>query len=717
MNARTARLSLVAVFAVSTVFALISETDGRWHTEPSFASRGIEVSAAPDEDVWSLANMRLADQVGGAPGGVATDGNAFYAAIGPRILLVANPGGGTSADLEILATSEILPGPVLDMVAAAGIVYAAVEPDQLVVLDRLEDRMWSLGSIRMITPAYSLGLIGDHVLATSWTQGVEIIDVSDPRRPRRVHSFTTPVRAFPDNENKNFRTVIDGDRAFVFYTDNYGIEVQVAAYELSETASPILAGVGVLPVLYNPRSLTARDSRLFGIFQHGIGVFDLSDVESPSMILHVDPYSDIRPSALVYDGRHLFLMSEGPYGDRRGVTVLDAIEPAAGLPEIGHLEIDLIPVHAAVSGSDLVVGHSDPDGGDAVVLAIDVSLPAAPKIASTLRAPGVARAVAVHRNTLFAGNSAEIRAMSPDNLLTLARLLEAPTRSVEDLLPDGTLLFAAIGQDGVKILDITNPSDGRVIGDVEHRFGDRTHFGRLALGDRWVFASATMSTTAGGRGSEYTYRLCAIDASDPTSAHVAGSVEIDAAATDIATRGDTVFALTAGQLLSFDMTDPEAIVPLWKLPVSADTHSLALLGVDRLLVADAIGLTVVDVSNPFVPAVAGSFVPDSPRGEILALGTRGEIVYALLQQGEPDAAGFRTTLRRIELDRDGEILESGRTSIPMEPAPTWRRPRIAADEDTVFIAALRSGIVSVDVLELGGAPAYLPAVAAGEAAP
>ncbi len=256
-----------------------------------------------------------------------------------------------------------------------------------------------------------------HAYVTALTGGLFIYDVSDPANPVQRAQVT------PSDDSWN-QVWVQGKTAYIA-SSNRGILI----YDLTNVAVPRY--VSALPASkVDVRSIFVNGTKLYAA--------------SPSPNAEVIAYDITNPTAPVLDTRYY----------------VDDSNPSAGQ----------IPMEVFVSGNTLYVSHWT--YGLAVV---DVTNPKAFKRVGKFAYPGAtSRAVVVgtvgSRTLAFeAGENwdAHLRILdvsAPENVYQAGAYRMRPEVSIRGLALSGTKLYVAHYQDGLRILDVTNPSEPRPLG-------------------------------------------------------------------------------------------------------------------------------------------------------------------------------------------------------------------------------------------------------------
>lgn len=197
--------------------------------------------------------------------------------------------------------------------------------------------------------------------------------------------------------------------------------------------------------------------------------------------------------------------------------------------------------------------------------------------------------------------------------------------NVEDVLisSDETKAFVSIKYFGLKILDIRNPSDIKIIGKVDG----------LSTSEIVFSSDEKKIYTIDGDGSE---EFITIDISDATSPQVLNRVVLENDLTrKIILSGDGKYAFLAGTGLStsFKVIDIQSSKPA--VVSNLNTQGSAVISNDIAISKDNKkayvcngGFTIIDISNPAITSVLG-YINDVIQGSSIVLSNDGEKAFVI----------------------------------------------------------------------------------------
>jgi hypothetical protein len=242
---------------------------------------------------------------------------------------------------------------------------------------------------------------------------------------------------------------------------------------------------------------------------------------------------------------------------------------------------------------------------------IDVSNPAAPILVGNLDLPGYSSGIFVSGSTVYMATSYEglriIKVVNPSTP-NLIGSVDTPGWA-QSVVVAGTTAYVADGNSGLQIIDVdtTAFSGLKIIGSVNTP-GD----GR----DVWV--TDTTAYIADGYDG-----LQVVDVSNPSSIFI-GSVQTSTWAQDVALSGNYAYVTEAGALspgvTAVDISDPSN-------PTIVDEKNLGycygieVAGNYAYIANYMNGLTILDISTPYAPTVAGSVNTPGNARDVSVSGT------------------------------------------------------------------------------------------------
>jgi len=218
-------------------------------------------------------------------------------------------------------------------------------------------------------------------------------------------------------------------------------------------------------------------------------------------------------------------------------------------------------------------------------------------------------AMAQSGNLLYAANEDDglmILDVSDPAAPVVLGVCDTPGRPRDVVVVD-YLAYVADSHEGIQIIDVWNPAVPVLIGSCDVL----GHAHDVAISGNLVFTG------------DYSNGMKVIDVSDPAAPVLVGA-HVGAGATyDVAASGTLAYLATGTYIDVVDVSNPAAPVLLSRLDLSESVREIALEG-DLLYVANHWnGLAVVDVSDPAAPTVLGREV----NGFLMSLALSGTVAY------------------------------------------------------------------------------------------
>jgi hypothetical protein len=471
----------------------------------------------------------------------------------------------------------------LDLVAQAGgasyaiavegsLAYVDVGP-RLMVMDVTDAAHPRLLGQTGVLP----GLVGDIALSGGYAflaagaEALLVVDVRDPARPRLVTQY---------GDGAWFNGIVTAGH-YAYVSGYSGAMIySLRVIDIADPTAPREVGATNVP--------TALDVDVVGDHAYTVGsralyILDVSDVASPQLVASYDvPNAYVVLGLSVGDG-HAYLADM-----LSGLHVIDVRDPTR--PQ----SVALLASARGGIHVDVAAGRAYMATFDGLTV-VDVGVPAAPVLRGSL-----------------ASRSGMV------NLRTV-----------------GDRVYASTGQDGLSIVDATNP-------DQPHEIGGYETFGlvrtvRVADGHAFMAASldlrvADVTDPANPRllvkldvpgsidsldlAGHYVYAangadgLATIDVSDPVVPRLIAALDTPDFAGDIDAQGNRAYVADDSRLLAIDIADPTLPRVLGSCAAGQTAHAVAANGNYAYVAAFEDGLRVVDVRNGAAPREVGVYDPE-----------------------------------------------------------------------------------------------------------
>ena len=298
-------------------------------------------------------------------------GDLALIASGPKLLVV---------DFRLDAPPSIigevrLPGNAIALAVAEDLAVAGVRGSHssdalLVTVDlSLPSEPVVLGHLGIARALSDVALWGSVALVTSLSEGLVLVDVSDPADPRRLSALPTVRRAQS--------VVVRGDSAYL------GSWVGLITVDIAHPTQPSIVSQQSVSGLH--AELALSDTNLFFLSEDELTVFDLSDPARPTRLSSFEPSGS--PANFDVAGTTAFV-TQYRSGGVRSMAIIDATDPLE-LRRIGTYDPGRRSYHvAAAPGAALLsMGVSGLTTGRCL----------GPDIAASFRRIGATRAPGRHR--------------------------------------------------------------------------------------------------------------------------------------------------------------------------------------------------------------------------------------------------------------------------------------------------------------------------------
>ncbi len=522
-----------------------------------------------------------------------------------------------------------------------------------------------------------------------------VLDVADPAVPQEVGT-TAPLPHFVED------VAINGMVAYVA-AGGAGLRV----LDVADPAHPIEMGSWDSPG-YAEGVAVAGSTVYLADGPYGLRVVDVSDPSHPTEVGFAYPLNYAFEVAVA--GGHAYVAAAGA-----GLLVADVSDPAHPI-EMGAYDTPGYAYGVAVAGNTVYVA----DGWEGLRL-VDVSNPSHPFEAGFYKTPGWAFGVAFVGNTAYVADAfgglrvvdvsdrahpaglggyevsgghagsvvvAEgiayiadrnwgLRVINVSDPAHLAQIgFYGPLGYADAVAVDGSYVYVAAGTYGLRVVDVSDSAHPAEVGAYDT--------GGYAVS---VAVSGTYAYVATMPGGQQPDGLHVVDISDPTRPTRTGFYERQGlgAYRDLALVGSVAYLANELGLELISVTDPAH--PTWLSFIDLFVWPSATDGVDVsgtvACVAQAeAGLRVVDVSDPFNPALVGEYDTSGYAEDVAVAGNK-----AYVADGEPG-------LQIVDISNPRQPTGMGVTQTP------GKVMGIAVVEDMAYVAGNGGGLSLVDISDL-----------------
>jgi hypothetical protein len=490
-------------------------------------------------DFRDLAVFDIADPTN--PELLATIDDAFLRPIaaGDGLLYAGVSRNGTRMNLDVIDASDpdelvtvgstSLPNAMADVAYHEGLAYAALGPDGLAVIDVADPTNPTLrGVIDLPGTLLRIAVAGQYVYGSS-SAGLQVIDVSDPD----ALSLETSI----DTESTFFIQVV-GDRLYTSPGNLtiFGISTPSAPELLAEVEVP-QALAGYASAIFDDTAFVFRP-----LSPSRASLLDFSEPQSP--VIRSDIAFPSRLENIAFAGDVVYGIS-GVTGDGPIVS-FDVSDPESPRPLGAIYEID---------DDDELFGRALEIDNDILV-------------------------------TIARGDIVTIDATNPSDLRVLDQV---PIVGANGLaLKDGLAAVAALE---LQLYDYSDPMNIAPLGAT-----GTLNARQVALSDDFAYVATTDGFTT-------------VDIADPTTPLVVGQLSLPAGLELIEAHDETAIATdAAGAIWIIDASDPASPVVTGSLDFVEEPTAISVLGNRVFVVVDSV-VPVVEVSDGGLPAIIATINP------------------------------------------------------------------------------------------------------------
>ncbi len=430
---------------------------------------------------------------------------------------------------------------------------------------------------------HGLRLEGNYLYATSSSDGVYVLDVSDPTDMQ--------LAAHVDDAVCEARTIeIAGGYLFI------GDCTQLKIYDIA--AVPQVEYVGTISVsLTIDRICAIGDYLVVGSYNYGM-IYDISDIEAPFLLTDFDfDFESRHLQTLEYDNGYIYYSASNSPFQLVAVDFSNPVDPV----EVGNYNFEETgwTNGVAIKGNYVFVAAEA-----AGLQVIDYTTTPYASIVATL--PGF---VNYTMDIIIDGDYAYVSdgtagqfGLKVVNIADPFNPYIVSAASIEDytlaMFKKGNYVYTALGPAGINIVDVSDVDNPFLIGvyDTPRWANDVSVFGNFAY-------------VADG-----SYSLQILDVSNPEAPSVYNNLPTSESLRALAISGHYAFLGTVGYLEVADIIDPgnPVIVGSYEFERNFICEDIVIEGnylyySPHSTFADPPGICVFDISDPLNPALLGSY--------------------------------------------------------------------------------------------------------------
>ncbi len=505
--------------------------------------------------------------------GVAVAGSTVYLADGPHGLRLVD----VSDPTKPVETGYAYPmNYVLDVAVSGDYAYLAAAGAGLLVVD-VSDPADPRETASFDTPGHAYGVAlsdGKAYVADAW-EGLRVVDVSNPSNPVSIGACDTPGWALD--------VAVEGPRAYVADGAN-GLRVLDVSNlsNIHEIGAHDVSGLG--------RRVALADGAAYLVdLLGGLHLLNVMDPAQPTVMGRYRSMADARRVAL--SGSHAYVVT-GSACEMRIVDVSDQTRPRV---------VGVYDTNGGYAG-DVVVGGShafvatygagaseESLGGTCSLHVLDISNPAHPTRIGGISTSGAYRQIALVGDLVYVADEWGVRVISvadPSNPVEIGFFRTFyETRETVGIALSGSLAYLAASLGGVVIVDISDPSNMKLVGacDLEDFVLE------VAVAGDTIYAAA-----ADG--------LYVVDVSDPETPTMVGGYDTPGVAYGVTVSGNTAYVSDGGggvQVLDIENYASPTLMETWETPGFAydaspkGNYAYVADGPGGLLIMERTGKTMV----------------------------------------------------------------------------------------------------------------------------
>lgn len=574
------------------------------------------------------------------------DGSRYlFEGVGSRFMVFDVSKAGAP---EKIGESDLLPGYPTQLLAESAYLYVLVYRHGLFIFDistpgspEIVGRLLSVGSASQ-SLAYRDGMV--YLLDPE--SGLCVVDAKDVTSPRLIGTLS--FRSGDSAEYLELEAMVGrGDQIALIADDPRDSRVLLL---LDASVPEQIVELSRLPYRAGqPRGAVWHGEHVYVGDGNGILVFDVGDLKAPELVTLVPrPEDEVSLWTLHGNPPKLYQTGERPRGGPSVMFEYDLADPGAPSPVAVYDNGPWGVLH--FSRGRL---YSSVDNRGSIGL-YEISPTSGPVFRSRVQLPGSVSDIATNDGRLYALTSGGLTTFALEDPVPMLGRWLMPW-SASRFVCAGDLLFVAAGKDGLRVLDMENPTAPVLVGVVPVEGDNLWGFKNIALDGVRGYAIV--------RVSRQPTELWVIDFSDPSSPDVMGTVQMDLGwnrMPPIAAIGATVLLgsdqASGREIVSVDVSEPSAPQEVGRLALSGHVWSLEPGAGSTMYAGTDEGILVLDVADPTHVSERGFVSTSDDDGDraVHGLAFAGTRLYASLAYPPPPADD-----------------EKGATVVPFEVVAPW----------------------------------------------
>jgi len=481
---------------------------------------------------------------------------------------------------------------------------------------------------------------GDYAYCCSGSEGLDIIDIRNPGRPKKVKNYNTGIDVYSIKIIKNYAflnssrselQIVDVSNPYspflikVFnkffgkwdYKDNYVYALGSEGLKILDISNPFVPLLlGETEITENATDIVVRGNYAYVATNDylrphvvaGLHIIDVSNPMAPRLVGLYDAGDNVYIYPLDVKGDYAYLMHDSYQSSRTGLLVVDISDPKSP-KEVSFIDIGAVEVFAGTTDIQVKDDYAYVALRKQGLKVINISNPYYPDLVGTYDDPQILNRINISGNYAYVTHGKfGLKILDVSNPIspTLAGSLDEYEigGNLRDVFVSGHLAYLADYWGEFKIVDISIPTSPTLVGS----YTISPEASNLL--DIYVSGNYAYLIT-GGEGFFYI-----LDISKPNSPRLAGIYgPVDPLGMcKIYVSGNYAYIGTGnGRLLIIDISNPTS--PAWKGEYHIQDYFISPIGVrghHAFLACGQEGLKIIDVSNPASPKPVAQYNYSTP---------------------------------------------------------------------------------------------------------
>lgn len=469
-----------------------------------------------------------------------------------------------------------------------------------------------------------IALAGPLLYLAAGSDGMVVVDVSDPQNPVQIGAVDTP----------GYSVGIKLQSEIAYIADASGIH----AIDIHDPKAPVI--IGTFPTDGECFAIEISNQILYAVDSG----FDINEDYGLHIIQASDPANMVELSSIVFpaslnDKTEIIVQNDHLYVtiSDLGLLTYDVSNPALPSKLDSYLPQENAPIHQSWAAQDMIINGSTAYVNFGTQISVlDISNPSSVLLLNEIIAPEYINDIAVAGPDLFlVTSSGTVYIADPlhQGQSPFIGYFNNPGWWQYDVEVQGTLAFVGT-RTGLQIIDISNPESPSFVGSYETNQyaysvsvnGPYAYIASRTLGILIIdvddpanpFLVGSISQFIDFREIEvvgniaYTVAsngaLVIVDASDPTTPRVDGILNQPGLNGDLHISGSTAYlANKSGGLRIIDVSDTSSPSLVGSYTTAHWTSAVTVEGTTAYLCDTDTGLNIVDISDPTKPSLMGTY--------------------------------------------------------------------------------------------------------------